>query len=80
MHSVCVAHQVDAAVQRLEHPEAEQVELHEPDSGAVLLVPLKGAPPRHACPLHGADLDHRPVADDHPSRVQAEMAGEVEDV
>ena len=73
-----VAHQVDHAVQRLEHAEAEQVELHQPDGGAVVLVPLQHAAPGHAPPLHRADLDHRPVAQHHAGRVDAEVARPVE--
>ncbi len=75
-----VADEVDAAVKRLEHPETEQVELHEPDGGAVLLVPLQSTTARHAGPLHRTDLDHRPVAYDHPPECRPEMAGEVENV
>ena len=36
--------EVDAVVEHREHPEAEQVELHQADGGAVVLVPLE-----HAC-------------------------------
>ena len=75
-----VADQVDGAVQRFEHAEPEQVELDETGRGAVVLVPLQGAAPRMARPLHRAHLDDGPVAEHHPPRVQAEMAGEVEDL
>ena len=64
---VCLAHQIDASVESLEHAEPEQVELHEADSGTVLFVPLKSSPPWHACPFHRTYLDHGSVADDHPS-------------
>ena len=40
-------HEVDAVVQRLEHAEAQQVELHETDRGAVVLVPLEHGAQRH---------------------------------
>ncbi len=77
---VCLAHQIHGSVQRIEHAQPEQVEFHEAHSGAVLLVPLKSTPPRHAGPFHGTDVDDRPVADDHPSGMDAEMAREVEDL
>ena len=55
-------------------PRPEQVELHQPDGGAVVLVPLQHAAPGHASPLHGADLDDRAVAQHHAGRVDAQMA------
>ena len=74
-------------MQHLEHPEAEQVELHQPDGGAVVLVPLEhGADrlvaaqrlrlrrgPGEARPLHRAHLHDGPVADHHAARVDAEV-------
>ena len=78
MHLVEVAHEVDHAVQRLEHPEAEQVELHQTDGGAVVLVPLQDRAPGHAAPLDRADLDDRSVAQHHAGRVDAEVARTVE--
>lgn len=41
-------HEVDHLVQRGEHPEAEQVELHESHRRAVVLVPLEDAAVGHA--------------------------------
>ena len=73
-----LAHQVDHAVQRLEHAQPEQVELHQPDGGTVVLVPLQHAAPGHAPPLHRADLDHRPVAQHHAGGVDAQMARTVQ--
>ena len=80
LHAVGDVDQVDGAVQGLEHPQPEQVELDETGRGAVVLVPLQGAAPRMPGPFHRAHLDDGPVAEHHPPRVQAEMAGEVEDL
>ncbi len=75
--AVVVAHEVDGVVQRRQHPQAEQVELHEPCRRAVVLVPLEHGAVLHPPPLHRAHLDHRPVAHDHAARVDAEVAREV---
>ena len=89
--AVDLAHEVDAAVQHLEHPEAEQVELHQPDGGAVVLVPLEHRADRlvaaqrlrlrggagEARPLHRAHLHDGPVADHHAAGVDAEVPGRV---
>ena len=74
------AHVVEGAVERLEHPEAEQVELHEADRRAVVLVPLQDAAVLHAGPLHRAHLHDGPVADHHAAGVDAEVAGRVLDL
>ena len=75
-----LADEVDGVVQRAEHAQAEQVELHQPDRGAVVLVPLQHAALLHPPPLDRADLDHRPVADHHPAGVDAEVARDVLDL
>ena len=75
-----LADQVDGVVQRRQHPEAEQVELHEPGRGAVVLVPLQHGAVVHPPPLDRAHLDHRPVADDHPAGVDAEVPRRVLDL
>ena len=78
--ALVLADQVDRVVQRAEHAEAEQVELHQPGRGAVVLVPLQHAAVLHPPPLDRADLDHRPVADHHPAGVDAEVARRVLDL
>src|ERR1700678_3859307 len=75
-----VSDEVYAAVERFEHSETEQIELHETDGRAVLLVPLQGASTGHPGPLDRTDLTWGPVTYAHPARVQAEMARKVEDV
>ncbi len=72
--------QVDGVVQRRQHPEPEQVELHQPRRGAVVLVPLQHRPLLHPSPLDGADLDHRAVAHHHPARMDAEVPRRVLDL
>ena len=72
--------QVDGVVQGREHPQAEQVELDQPDGGAVVLVPLQDAAVLHGRPLDRADLDHRPVADHHAAGVDPEVAREALDL
>ncbi len=72
--------EVDGVVQGAEHAQAEQVELDQPDRGAVVLVPLQHGAVLHAGPLDRAHLDHRPVAQHHAARVDAEVAGEVLDL
>ena len=71
-----LAHEIDGEMEHREHAEAEEVDLHQPRCGAVVLVPLQDAAPFHARPLDRAHLHHRPVADDHPARVDAEVARE----
>ncbi len=78
--AVGLGDEVDRVVQRGEHAQAEQVELHQADRGAVVLVPLQHGAVLHAAPLDRAHLDHRPVAQHHAARVDAEVAGEVLDL
>src|SRR5690606_13013085 len=72
--------EVDGVVQRAQHAQAEQVELHQPGGRAVVLVPLEHGTTLHRGPLDGAHLDDRAVADDHAARADAEVAGEVLDL
>ena len=65
--------QVEAVVQGRQHAQAEQVELDQAGVGAVVLVPLQHAAAGHPGPLHRADVAHRPVADDHPAGVDAQV-------
>ena len=76
--ALVLADQVDREVQHREHPEAEQVELHQAGGGAVVLVPLEDRAVLHARPLDRAELEERTVGHHHPARVDAEVAREVE--
>ena len=78
LHAFVLADEVDGEVQHREHPEAEQVELHQAGGRAVVLVPLEHRAIFHARPLHRAELDERTVGQHHPARVDAEVAREVE--
>ena len=78
LDALVLAHEVDREVQHREHPEAEQVELHQARGRAVVLVPLEHRAVLHAGPLDRAELHQRTVGHHHPARVDAEVAGEVE--
>ena len=73
-------HQVDGVVQRRQHAQAEQVELHQTDCGAIIFVPLKHATVGHPGPFHRADVGDRAVADHHAARVDAHMPRQVLDL
>ncbi len=49
--------QVDALLDRRQHPQPEQVDLEEAGVGARVLVPLAHLPPLHRRRLHGHELD-----------------------
>ena len=68
--------QIGGQMEGVEHPQTEQVELDDPDRGAVVLVPLQDGAILHAAPLERDDIRQRTVGDHHPSRVDAEMTGE----
>ena len=68
--------EVDGQVEHRQHPEAEEVELHQAGRGAVVLVPLEDGPVLHGRPLGRAVLDEGPIGDDHAPGVDPEMAGE----
>ncbi len=72
-----IGNEVDGVVQHRQHPEPEQIELHETGSRTIVLVPLQDASIVHTSPLDWTHLDHRPIAHDHASGVDAEMTGEV---
>ena len=79
-HPVVVSYQVDGPVQRFEHAQPEEIELHQSNGRAIVLVPLQHGAPGHAPPFHRTDLHHRAVTDHHPRRVDAEVAGAIEDL
>ena len=62
-----------AVLDRREHAEPEQVELDQPDLGAVVLVPLQHGASRHASPLDRAHLDDRTVAHHHAAGVNPQV-------
>ena len=61
--------EVDALLDGREHPQAEQVDLHEAGVGAGVLVPLTDLPARERGGHHGHQLHQRAGADDHAAGV-----------
>ena len=78
--ALVLGHQVDGVVQRREHAETEQVELHQTDCRAVVFVPLQHAAVLHPRPLHRAHVGDRPVADHHAAGVDAHVPRQVGDL
>jgi hypothetical protein len=78
--AVVLGDQVDHQVQCGEHAQPEQVELDQAGSRAVVLVPLDDRAALHPGPLDGHHLGDGPVADDHAAGVDAEVAGEAQQV
>ena len=76
----CVAHQIEAVLQRREHAEAEQVELDQAHPGAVVLVPLNDCALLHARVLDRNHLTDRPLGEHHAARVDAQVPGELHDL
>ncbi len=72
--------QVDALLDRRQHPEPEQVDLEEAGVGARVLVPLAHLPALHRRRLHRHELDERPRGDDHPARVLRDVARQAGDL
>ena len=78
IQSVMITQHLQRVPDRREHPQPQQVELHQPDPRAVVLVPLQDRPVGHAGPLDRAHLADRSVADHHAAGVDAEVAREVQ--
>ena len=72
--------QVDGVVQRREHAQPEQVEFHQTDCRAVILVPLQHAAVLHARPFHRADIGDRAVADHHAAGMDAHVPRQILDL
>ena len=65
---------LDAALDRRQHPEPEQVDLQKAGVGARVLVPLDDLAPLHRRRLDRADVDQRPGREHHPAGVLGEVA------
>ena len=61
--------QLDAALDRRQHPEPQQIDLQEARVGAGVLVPLDDVAPLHRRRDDRTAIDQRPCGDDHPARV-----------
>ena len=70
----------DGLLEGVEHPEAEEVDLDDPEIGAVVLVPLDDGAVLHGGGLERDHLVEPALGDHHPARVLAEVAGEVVDL
>jgi hypothetical protein len=74
-----VLDQLHRLVHRGEHPEAQQVELDEPQRLDVALVELDDDAAGHRRPFERGDVDERRGGDEHPAAVDAEVARETVD-
>ena len=70
-----LAHQVEAVPQGGEHPEPEQVELHQPHPGRGVFVPLDDGALLHPGVLDGNDLADRAPGEHHAAGVDPQVAG-----
>ena len=80
LDALVLGHQVDDVVQRREHTQPEQVELHQTDCRAVVFVPLQHTAILHPRPLHRAHVGDRAVADHHAAGVDAHVPRQVVDL
>ena len=76
---VCADHR-DRLFDRREHPEAQQVHLHDSQVRAIVLVPLHDDAPGHGGRLQRHDLVQPSRRDDYPARVLPEVARQVLDL
>ena len=70
----------ERVLERRHHAEAEQVHLHDPEVGAVLLVPLHDHAVRHGRGLERHHAVEGTLRDHHAARVLAEVARQVLDL
>ena len=77
--SLMLTDEIDRVMQCAEHAQTQQIELHEPRRSAIVFVPLQHTAVLHAPPLDWAHLDNGTVANDHATRMNAEMARRVFD-
>ena len=80
LDALVLGHQVDDVVQRREHAQPEQVELHQTYCRAVVFVPLQHTAVLHPRPLHRAHVGDRAVADHHAAGVDAHVPRQVGDL
>ena len=70
-------HQRDRVLQHRHHAEAEQIDLHDPHVGAVVLVPLHDHAAGHAGVLERHDGVELALADHHAAGMLAEMPRQI---
>ncbi len=78
-HPLVVADDRDRLLERVEHPQPQEVDLDDPEVGAVVLVPLHDGAPRHRRRLERHDLVEPAGGDHHAARVLPEVARQVLD-
>src|SRR5207244_3135720 len=71
--------QLEGLVDRGQHPEPEQVELDQLELLDVALVELDDDAVLHRRPLDRGDIDERRGGDEHPARVDRQVAREAVD-
>ncbi len=80
LDALVLGDQVDDVVQRREHAQPQQVELHQTDCRAVVFVPLQDAAVLHPRPLHRAHVGDRPIADHHATGMDTHVPRQVVDL
>ncbi len=78
--AVMITNEIKHAVQHGQHTETQQVELDQPGRRTVVLVPLDDRSPGHSSPLHGHDLGHRTITDDHSAGMDTQVPGETQEL
>ena len=68
------SYRIDGVVQRGEHAETEEVELHQTRCGAIVLIPLQNASVFATSPFDRTHLDNGTIAKHHAAGMNAEMA------
>ncbi|HTI38097.1 MAG TPA: hypothetical protein VL484_11080 [Vicinamibacterales bacterium] len=68
---------LQSILQHRHHPEAQQIHLHDPHVGAVVLVPLDDHPAGHRCVLERHHVVQSSLAHDHAAGMLAEMTRQI---
>ena len=80
LHSLVGVDHGDRLLEGSHHPESEEVDLDQPEVGAVVLVPLDHCPVLHCRRLQRHHLVKPALGYDHAARMLAEVAGKVVDL
>ncbi len=80
LDALVLVHQVDGVVQRRQHTQTQQIELHQTDCRAVIFVPLQHTAVRHTGPFHRTHICDRAIADHHAPGVDAHVPGQIGDL
>ena len=74
-----LAAQLKRILHHRHHPEAEQVDFHDAEIFAIVLVPLRDDAARHRCVFQRHKRAQFVLANDHPAGMLAEMARQTVD-